>query len=265
MGIAIYPEACKIFPRRKNFTLIELLVVIAIIAILGAMLLPALKNAKYITKIILCTNGQRQLGFAIAAYSADNNDYPPYFPSDLTSGPYYPVDISGWQTPNQVPVGLGLLQTCNYLSGGQASLGCPTMESKSNPGWKVAYSYGAVASNGYIVCCLQPPIPMRKYPYDKSRRGKSAFVVMAACPYGWKYGTMEAHCHDYLGSNLLFYDGSIKFWRASSSGAYNSLYYQVPGFWTLHTSWNAGPYPGWAHLFYRSDQPIYPPNCDNTY
>ncbi len=76
---------------KKNFTLIELLVVIAIIAILAAMLLPALQKARQSSYNADCLGKLKQIGVANLNYSQDFEDYfiPAYFPGSHPEGHWF--------------------------------------------------------------------------------------------------------------------------------------------------------------------------------
>ncbi|MEO1235409.1 MAG: type II secretion system protein [Planctomycetota bacterium] len=75
-------------PRRNAFTLIELLVVISIIALLVAILLPVLRNAREAARISRCLANLRQVSIGFAGYALDEDDYWPqiFNPGSLGTG-----------------------------------------------------------------------------------------------------------------------------------------------------------------------------------
>jgi prepilin-type N-terminal cleavage/methylation domain-containing protein/prepilin-type processing-associated H-X9-DG protein len=130
--------------RRRGFTLIELLVVIAIIAILAAMLLPALALAKQHAQNVKCLANMKQLTLAWTMYNADSRGY---FPGDeegdLTSIDTTTTGVIGVNRPRVLPYVNGWL---NYDNG---SVGHDGVGSDINNNYLISSSYTGMGS--YIV------------------------------------------------------------------------------------------------------------------
>ena len=111
---------------RRGFTLIELLVVIAIIAILAAMLLPALAAAKKKAFQAQCLSNLKQWGTALAMYAGDNHDY---FPDNSGTGAKDWAWVSGAWNINFYPAYLYANKVGSSTTGTRSQndvIYCPT-------------------------------------------------------------------------------------------------------------------------------------------
>ncbi len=153
-------SAFKKIKKLDGFTLVELMVVIAIIAILSALILPALSKGKMRAQAISCLNNTHQLGLACQLYTDDHENYLPYNlgmnGSSFRTNANWVNNVMTWDLSddNTNPATITLAGLGAYGSGNTAYYHCPadnTLSSiQSGAGWSKrlrSYSMNAMLGN----------------------------------------------------------------------------------------------------------------------